>query len=38
MLKEIIRELTMCEENIAIHSENVLTWEKRVEHKELRWW
>ena len=31
MLVEIIRELTKCEENITIHSENVLIWAKRVE-------
>ena len=31
MLVEIIRELTKCEDNIAICSENVLTWAKRVE-------
>ena len=28
---EIIRELTKCDENTKIHSENVLTWAKRVE-------
>ena len=31
LLAEIIRELIKCEENITIHSENVLTWAKRVE-------
>ena len=31
MLAEIIRELTKCEENITICSENVLTLAKRVE-------
>ena len=31
MLLEIIRELTKFEENTTIHSENVLTWTKRVE-------
>ena len=31
MLAENIRELTKCEENITTHSENVLTWAKRVE-------
>ena len=31
MLGEIIRGLTKCEENITIHSENVLTWPNRIE-------
>ena len=31
MLVGIIRELAKCEENITIHSENVLTRAKRVE-------
>ena len=31
MLAEIIRELTKCDENTNTHSENVLTWAKRVE-------
>ena len=31
ILGEITRELTKCEENITIQSENVLTWAKRVE-------
>ena len=31
ILVEIIRELMKCEENITIHSENVLTCAKRVE-------
>ena len=31
MLVEIIRELTKCEENITMHSENVLALAKRVE-------
>ena len=31
MLVEIIREVTKCDENTNIHSENVLTWAKRVE-------
>ena len=30
MLAEIITELINCEENITIHSENRLTWAKRV--------
>ena len=30
MLEEIIRELTKCDENTNIHSENVLTWKKIV--------
>ena len=31
MLVEIVRELTECDENTYIHSENMLTWAKRVE-------
>ena len=31
MLAEIIREVTKCEENTTIYSENVLAWVKRVE-------
>ena len=30
MLAEIIRELKTYEENITIHSENVLTWVKKI--------
>ena len=35
MLVEIIRELTKCKENTIIHSENVLTWEKRAEAQRI---
>ena len=31
MLAEMIRELTKCDENMNIHSENVLTWAKGME-------
>ena len=31
MLEEIIRELTKAKGNVTITSENVLTWDKRVE-------
>ena len=31
MLAEITRELTKCEENITIHSENVLSWAQRAQ-------
>ena len=31
MLAEIITELTKCDENTTVHSENVLTWAKRVQ-------
>ena len=30
-MAEIIREVTKCDENTHTHSENVLTWAKRVE-------
>ena len=28
IIADIIRELTKCEENTTIHSENMLTWKK----------
>ena len=31
MLVEITRELTKCDENTTIHSENVLAWAKRAQ-------
>ena len=36
MLVEIIRQLTKFDENTNIHSENMITWAKRVEAKRVQ--